>query len=83
MKGADIAGNFKNKARLSIEAGCEMILVCNNRSGALEVLNFFEENKISKTEKVYSMLMSKDISWSDLDKSSERNEIRNELVNLI
>jgi beta-N-acetylhexosaminidase len=83
MKGAEIAGNFKNKARLSIEAGCEMILVCNNRSGALEVLNFFEENNISKTEKVYSMLMSRDISWLDLDKNPERNEIRNELVNLI
>ena len=46
MKGADVAGNYSDKAQMALEAGCDMILVCNNRKGSKEVIKYLEENNV-------------------------------------
>jgi beta-N-acetylhexosaminidase len=38
MKGADAIGGYTDKARTALAAGCDMVLICNDRRGALEVL---------------------------------------------
>ncbi|MDH5229767.1 MAG: beta-N-acetylhexosaminidase [Gammaproteobacteria bacterium] len=39
MAAAGVAGSFIDRAYAALEADCDMILVCNNRAGAIEVLD--------------------------------------------
>ena len=40
MEGATVVGNMGDRARLALEAGCDMILICNNPSQAITVLDY-------------------------------------------
>lgn len=39
MAAAHVAGSYADRARLALEAGCDMILVCNDPAGADQVLD--------------------------------------------
>jgi beta-N-acetylhexosaminidase len=82
MEGANEGKSFYLKAEKAIKAGCEMILVCNNRNGVLDASRYFEENNIVPSEKNFSMLMADDVSWASLEKNENRNRISNKLEKL-
>ncbi len=39
MEGAAVVGDYGERAKQAMEAGCNMVLICNNREGAHQVLN--------------------------------------------
>ena len=82
MEGANEGKSFYLKAEKAINAGCEMILVCNNRNGVLDASRYFEENDIVPSEKNFPMLMADDVSWASLEKNENRNRISNKLEKL-
>ncbi len=41
MAAAHIAGTFAQRAEVAMRAGCDMVLICNNRAGVIEVLEQF------------------------------------------
>lgn len=42
MKGAGVVGGYKERAQAALDAGCDMILVCNDNQGVTELLQDFQ-----------------------------------------
>ena len=82
MKGADLAGGFREKAKLALEAGCDMILVCNAPDGVQEVLEYMQDANIDGCSKIMQMRAKKSVSWQQLTEQPRYKEIVRNLANL-
>lgn len=75
MKGAgDLS--MGEKAIKSIEAGCEMVLVCNDYDGTMEVIDAFEKNNVQMSAKIKDLKNSEDINWNDLENQNRVKDVK-------
>ena len=71
--------SFANKAVKSVEAGCDMILVCNNRYEAINVIEAFEKNDIDLSKKIHQMRKTSNTDWDDLSRTNRRSVVKEKL----
>ncbi|WP_087022584.1 beta-N-acetylhexosaminidase [Thaumasiovibrio subtropicus] len=48
MKGADVMGSYAERAVKALEAGCDALLLCNNRQGLLEMVEALPQQDCSQ-----------------------------------
>lgn len=72
MEGASVAGDYLSRAEQATAAGCDMVLVCNNREAAIRVLDGMkQENDPVVHARLARMHGLQPVSWKDLHKNSE------------
>src|SRR5690606_26704393 len=58
MKGADMMGGYAQRAKAALQAGCDMLLVCNNRAASLEIIHMLEQQQYPLDNEVLAQYFS-------------------------
>jgi beta-N-acetylhexosaminidase len=83
MAGAAIAGDFQQRAELAQQAGCDMLLVCNNPSAAEQVLDTFKPLANSAhTARLLAMRGQFTLERSQLLKTEQWQQISRQITQL-
>jgi beta-N-acetylhexosaminidase len=69
MGGAKFAGGPAERAQSALEAGCDIVLMCNNRNGAIEILDRLPEHYSLAAEKFNCLKGKFTTDWSSLHAS--------------
>ena len=82
MQGAASVGGYIERAEAAQAAGCDMLLLCNNRDGCIDVLDNANISISSVGAQRLSMLLKKaDSQWSSLKNNSAWQQARQSLSN--
>ena len=82
MQGAASVGGYIERAEAAQVAGCDMLLLCNNRDGCVDVLDNANISISSVGAQRLSMLLKKaDSQWSSLKNNSAWQQARQSLNN--
>lgn len=67
MEGASVAGDYVSRAEQALQAGCDMVLICNNRPAARQILNGLKVQpdpvKLSRLARMHGQ---HPVKWRDL-----------------
>ncbi len=82
MEGASVAGSYPQRAQVALDAGCDMVLVCNNRDGALAVLQYLKETAHAGSPRLQKLRHSGRVSL-DLKQDPQWLQAVNDIQNLV
>ncbi len=66
MEAASTVGGFAERAFAAVDAGCDMVLACNQREGAVEILDAFASAGVQVAGKLPAMRAKVQWNWTDL-----------------
>ncbi|OOF65929.1 beta-N-acetylhexosaminidase [Rodentibacter sp. Ppn85] len=74
MRGAGFMGDFVARSEKALNAGCDLLLLCNERAGVIQVLDQLKltENQphfIQRQTRLKSLFKKKSYNWSELTKT--------------
>ena len=58
--------SLSNKVEMSLDAGCDMVIICNDRSGVKEVIEYLDKTDYEQTSRIFEIKSFKKINWNDL-----------------
>lgn len=80
MKGAGFMGNFVERSEKALAAGCDMLLLCNEPQGVVQVLDGLKyEPTQAQRERHLSLMKRKAFSWEELTSSSRWQQAHHQL----
>ena len=83
MEGAACVGDFNERAKLARQAGCDMILVCNNESAAEQVLESTPiEHSPVREQRLLAMLGKNSMTQQELKNSLKWQTVSQQLAKL-
>ena len=74
--------SLTNKVKMSFDAGCDMVIICNNRSGTKEVIEYLDESGVEQSSKISEIKSSKKINWNNLLINKRALAIKEKLKNM-
>ena len=82
MAGAEVIGDYRARTEAALEAGCDMVLICNNQEAATEVLDKMqvESNPASQVRLMRMHGMKSEESLTTLQSNNEWQQIANEIT---
>ncbi|WP_299586374.1 beta-N-acetylhexosaminidase [uncultured Microbulbifer sp.] len=86
MEGAGAAGGYGERIRAALEAGCDMGVICNNRTGALESLAALQDfTPAAESKERLKAMRGRPLitSWQELEKSERRRRTRDWLASIM
>lgn len=83
MAGAEIAGNYIDRTSSAIQAGCDMVLVCNNREAATNILDNFNYNPNPASQaRLIRMHGKNKLTFEDMKNDPQWQTISREIIGL-
>jgi beta-N-acetylhexosaminidase len=58
--------SLTKKVKMSLDAGCDMLIICNDRSGVKEVIEYLDKTDYEQTSRIFKIKKLKKINWNDL-----------------
>lgn len=71
MKGADIMGSYAERAIQAQQAGCDMVMLCNNRQGAIEALEALPQTPVPILSRLLKQPTAQDVTQTTEWKSAQ------------
>lgn len=81
MEGAAVGGDFTQRAERALDAGCDMILVCNNRQAAVQVIDTVRM-PVPQRSYLDSMRGRSSLNWDERGQSKRWQQAQDVLTRL-